>query len=131
MSNTQEVRFKDLITPGDICKSTTNAWLWYCDDHDTHGNADSHSEADAIAEAHMEFQTFAANLSADEEMEDDEDYPDLQPEDVCTVFLIDVSNMITYNYGDNYKDKTPNRTPVDLEKAAEIRRRLGLLGEDN
>jgi hypothetical protein len=30
-------------------------WLWYCDVHDTHGNADSKEEAEAVSEAHEEF----------------------------------------------------------------------------
>ena len=31
---------------------TVAGWYWYCDVHDTHGNADSKDEADAIAFAH-------------------------------------------------------------------------------
>lgn len=34
------------------CDSTINGWLWYCDVHDTHGNADSEDEAQFIAESH-------------------------------------------------------------------------------
>lgn len=37
------------------CKSTTNGWVWYCDHHDTHGNADTQHEAEAMAEAHARY----------------------------------------------------------------------------
>jgi hypothetical protein len=37
-----------------ICPSTVAGWLWYCDNHDTHGNADTQDEAQAYAEAHRE-----------------------------------------------------------------------------
>jgi hypothetical protein len=40
---------------GDICHETVNGWLWYCDEHDTHGNADSMAEAEHMADAHSEF----------------------------------------------------------------------------
>lgn len=35
------------------CASTVAGWLWYCDDHDTHGNADSEHEAEAMSRFHM------------------------------------------------------------------------------
>jgi hypothetical protein len=34
---------------------TTSGWYWYCDVHDTHGNADTQDEAEAISEAHQEY----------------------------------------------------------------------------
>lgn len=34
---------------------TINGWLWYCDVHDTHGNADLQIEAEAVAKAHKQF----------------------------------------------------------------------------
>jgi cation transport regulator ChaB len=37
------------------CIQTEAGWLWYCDTHDTHGNADSEQEARYIARAHVEF----------------------------------------------------------------------------
>lgn len=40
-----------------VCPSTVTGWLWYCDEHDTHGNADSEAEAEAMAAAHVEFKT--------------------------------------------------------------------------
>jgi len=38
-----------------VCSDTTNGWLWYCDVHDTHGNADSQDEADLLADTHAMF----------------------------------------------------------------------------
>ncbi|WP_345503450.1 hypothetical protein [Pedococcus ginsenosidimutans] len=40
--------------PG-VCSETTNGWLYYCDVHDTHGNADSEAEARHMAAAHSEY----------------------------------------------------------------------------
>lgn len=37
------------------CLETQNGWLWYCGEHETHGNADSEHEAEAMAGAHMGF----------------------------------------------------------------------------
>lgn len=34
---------------------TQAGWFWYCDVHDTHGNADSKEEARFIADAHKDF----------------------------------------------------------------------------
>jgi len=34
---------------------TIGGWYWYCDEHDTHGNADSEDEAEFISEAHIKF----------------------------------------------------------------------------
>ena len=35
------------------CKSTTAGFIWHCDEHDTHGNADFLMEAHASAYAHV------------------------------------------------------------------------------
>ena len=37
------------------CASTSNGWVWYCDEHDTHGNADSQEEAEFMADFHQEY----------------------------------------------------------------------------
>ncbi len=37
-----------------IC-DTVRGWIWYCDLHDTHGNADSEAEAVFMLEAHLEW----------------------------------------------------------------------------
>lgn len=34
---------------------TTGGWYWYCDLHDTHGQADFEDEAEAVAAAHQEW----------------------------------------------------------------------------
>ena len=34
---------------------TASGWFWFCDIHDTHGNADTRDEAEFIAGAHEEF----------------------------------------------------------------------------
>ncbi|HEX6516992.1 MAG TPA: hypothetical protein VF049_15610 [Nocardioidaceae bacterium] len=38
-----------------VCTDTISGWLWYCDEHDTHGNADSRLEAETMADAHSDF----------------------------------------------------------------------------
>jgi hypothetical protein len=47
------------VTPEMIVKSigdcTVAGWIWYCDVHDSHGNADSEEEAKHMAMAHEEF----------------------------------------------------------------------------
>lgn len=37
---------------GHVCPQTIGGWLWYCEEHDSHGNADSEDEAQALANAH-------------------------------------------------------------------------------
>lgn len=38
---------------------TVAGWYWYCDVHDTHGNADSKAEAEFVSDAHrVYFQSF-------------------------------------------------------------------------
>ncbi len=36
---------------------TIAGWYWYCDECDTHGNADTEAEAWTIARAHEQFQS--------------------------------------------------------------------------
>lgn len=38
-----------------VCEDTMAGWLWYCDVHDTHGNADHEVEAQFVAQAHVDF----------------------------------------------------------------------------
>lgn len=40
------------VATSDLCPGTVNGFLWYCDEHDTHGNADSLEEAEALGDAH-------------------------------------------------------------------------------
>ena len=42
----------DLVASESVCPDTAVGWLWYCDEHDSHGNADSEDEARAVGRAH-------------------------------------------------------------------------------
>lgn len=42
-----------IASGGGPCRDTWHGWLWYCDAHDNHGNADEQGEAAACAAAHM------------------------------------------------------------------------------
>ena len=35
-----------------VCPQTVGGWLWYCNEHNTHGNAGSDDEARSLAAAH-------------------------------------------------------------------------------
>lgn len=37
------------------CSETVSGWLWYCDNHDSHGIADNEAEAVAVSDAHLLF----------------------------------------------------------------------------
>jgi hypothetical protein len=50
----------------DFCSDTVAGWLWYCDVHDAHGNADSRAEAKHVAHAHRLFHAEAADDDDDE-----------------------------------------------------------------
>jgi hypothetical protein len=129
----------DLITPG-ACESTVAGWIWYCDDCDTHGNADSADEADYMARYHAMYRTsiFIGDEDNEEEFSDESKYVffrDLDAEgqelyedelgDTCQLFIINVGVNKTFEYGEDYTDETPNQI-VDIEVAQEIRRQLGL-----
>lgn len=45
-----------------VCPQTIGGWLWYCNEHNTHGNADSEDEARSLATAH------AAHFAGDDEV---------------------------------------------------------------
>ena len=45
----------DVVAMEAVCSESVNGWLWYCDQHDTHGNADSQDEVEHMADAHVEF----------------------------------------------------------------------------
>jgi hypothetical protein len=40
-----------------VCPATIAGWLWYCDEHGTHGNADSEDEAAAMVDVHVRYFT--------------------------------------------------------------------------
>lgn len=50
-----EVDLVFTMVAANSCASTIAGWIWYCDEHNTHGNADSHEEAHHMAEAHVEY----------------------------------------------------------------------------
>lgn len=56
---------------------TNGGWFWYCDAHDTHGNADTEDEARAISAAHTAYKVSAAvaELLADPEYDPEIDGP--------------------------------------------------------
>lgn len=53
MSEIEVPDYIDLGNAENVCPFTHRGWLWYCDVHDAHGNADSADEAWACADAHM------------------------------------------------------------------------------
>ena len=46
---------KNEMTVEAVALCTDHGWVWYCDVHDTHGNADSEDEAEYVASAHEGF----------------------------------------------------------------------------
>jgi hypothetical protein len=123
------MEMKDLITSG-ACESTIAGWVWYCDEHMTHGNADSAGEAEHIANAHSNWYadaSYQAYLLEEEPDEDEENEEEFDPENWsgCDVYLINVGINKTFSIGENYEDETPN-VITDLEQAQAIRKQLGL-----
>ena len=45
----------DVVAMEAVCSESVNGWLWYCDQHDTHGNADSQAEVEHMAGAQVDF----------------------------------------------------------------------------
>jgi len=45
----------EMVFAKSIGNCTVAGWFWYCDVHDTHGNADSEAEAEYVATSHEEF----------------------------------------------------------------------------
>ena len=43
----------------------------------------------------------------------------------CVIYIIDEGNNITYNFGDDYEDKTPNNV-TDIQKMIDLQKQLGL-----
>jgi hypothetical protein len=64
-----------------VCPETAAAWLYYCDQHDTHGNADTKAEADHMRAAHI-----AYFLEADRRAAVQSGYDDHEP-DPCQVLV--------------------------------------------
>ena len=136
------MEIKDLITSR-ICGNTVfeNSWLWYCDECRQHGTTTSSDEADFMAQQHALYNSYLVELDVDGEeveLEEDEEpimyaeYPEDERSSVSwsldcepALYIIDEGNNITYNYGDDYNDKTPNKV-VDLGVMIEAQKRLGL-----
>lgn len=45
------------LIAANACESTHGGWIWYCDEHDTHGNADSEEEAQFMSDMHVEYHS--------------------------------------------------------------------------
>jgi hypothetical protein len=99
---------KDLITSR-VCGNTVfeESWIWYCDECQQHGTAISSQEANFMATAHYDYHS-----------DDGENYG-------CNLFIIDEENNITYEFEENYEDKTPNKV-TDLNTMLQLQKDLGL-----
>ncbi len=123
---------EDIVTRG-TCKETIAGWIWYCDSCDTHGNANFSEEAEYLAKAHARYYSWI------DDNDEDLDPPSFTEMDVSerekdhnwsyhclgSTYIIDATNNITYHYGDDYTDKTPNR-PFDVDKAVWLQKYFGV-----
>lgn len=133
------MQVKDLITSR-VCGNTVfeNSWIWYCDECRKHGTATSAHEAEYMASCH---DTYFSYEKVDwEEMGEDFEplmYGDVSPEErasrvwegLCisegAMYIIDEGNNITYSFGDDYDNKTPNQV-TDIDKMIDMQKQLGL-----
>ena len=122
----------DILTRG-TCKDTVAGWIWYCDSCDTHGNANSSDEAEYLAKSHAKYYSWIED-DKDEDpalfMEMDTFERDWRGhnwsfECLGATYIIDASENITYSYGDDYTDKTPNRA-FDVDKAVWLQKYFGV-----
>ncbi len=51
----QQPRWLEVMASRNVCPETVAGRVYYCDEHDTHGNADSQDEARYMAAAHTDF----------------------------------------------------------------------------
>lgn len=61
----------DMVEQERVCtrdNPTVRGWLWYCHEHDSHGNADSQEEAEVVAGGHEMYW----DALADPDDEDDQ-----------------------------------------------------------
>ena len=127
--------FKDIITKK-TCESTIAGWVWFCDSCVTHGNANSSDEAEYLAKSHAKYYSWIEDEDDNEDsetisfmdmdvLEREEEHHNWSYECLGAIYLIDVTNNITYEYGDDYTDKTPNN-PFDVDKAVQLQKRLGV-----
>jgi hypothetical protein len=140
------MQVKDLITSR-ICDNTVfeESWIWYCDECRQHGTAISSEEADFMATAHWNYYStaeFDEEIIDSMNLEEFEKYADQNTiyyrntnpyklmdyeweNDGCDIYIIDEGNNITYDFGDDYKDKTPNNV-TDLQTMLDLQKKLGL-----
>lgn len=131
------MQLKDLITSR-VCGNTVfeESWIGYCDECQQHWTAISSEEAHFMATAHLNYFS-VADISKPSAGEDEGEfvyYPKATKKQLskldfenymCAVYIIDEGNNITYNYGDDYGDKTPNEVS-DIETMIQIQKQLGL-----
>jgi len=133
------MQVKDLITSR-VCGNTVfqNSWIWYCDECRKHGTATSSREAEYMASCH---DTYFSYEKVDWEVVGEEYdalmYGEASPEQrksmtwegLCisegAMYIIDEGNNITYSFGDDYDDKTPNQV-TDIDKMIDMQKQLGL-----
>jgi endo-1,4-beta-mannosidase len=131
------MELKALITQN-TCTNTIAGWIWYCDNCITHGNANSSDEAGYMAEQHAKYYSWLPyEETVENEDEESIDYmnydpalrdnPELDWQGDCLYasYLIDITSGVTYRYGEDYTDKTPNKIG-DIAIALEVQKRMGL-----
>lgn len=136
------MRIKDLITSR-VCGNTVfeNSWIWYCDECRQHGTTTNASEAHFMAEQHALYRS-SIYLGEGEDTDDDDkwlNYSEAEPQerldlydeflemalDMCPLYIIDEGNNITYDFGDDYENKTPNNV-TDIQTMINLQKQLGL-----
>jgi hypothetical protein len=51
----QEPNWLEIMASRSVCPETVQGWIYYCDEHETHGNADSENEGRHMAAAHVDY----------------------------------------------------------------------------
>jgi len=120
------MELKDAITLN-VCQSTVyeDSWIWYCDEHRQHGTALCAEEAEAIAEAHVDYHLNQSIEYAMEQDGDEFELGDLEDYDICDMYILSEKMNKTFTLGEDYTDSTPNKI-TDIEQAQEMRKHLGL-----
>jgi hypothetical protein len=150
----RQPELKDIIT-NFMCHETVGGWIWYCDNCQTHGNADTSDEAEYMALAHIKYM---ASTSIDHDMDfenatneeiesntlwyrdatqsereiffgenedGDIDYDMIDNDCWACMYILDIETNTTFNYGEDYTQKHSN-VPVDPAIAENIRKIMGL-----
>jgi hypothetical protein len=130
-----------------VCKSAYDwAWIWYCDECQDHGTAESAEEAHYYARCHAEWKTL---IPLDEEGNADpknydedcvyERFANLTPEDkiitleevgeLCGLYIVSVKINKTFDWVYVYEKETyEDETPHDLGDVDEALRIIDFLG---